>query len=406
MPVAEAIANPSRRWSRRQVLLGRCLGMVFGIVLPLLILEVSLRLIGPWLPGYYETGLYLQRDQRLGHVHVPNYTGWLKTPEYTTYIRINPLGQRDPRTSYDKPPGTFRILFLGDSFLEAVQVQEREGIAAQLEAALNEGAPRHIEVINAGVAAYGTAQELLLLEDDVYRYQPDVVVLLFYVWNDVKNNSYRLEIPDRKIQRALKPYFDIDKQGNLNLISGPPPAPVPPAIATLRGCCWLYNVIESSIYGSLGRRYPRQELEVLGGPRNPERGMYERNLDEEWVQAWRLTEALLARMRDRSQTLGAPFVIAGAPGPEFDLAAWRDTVGGNRLASNQLDADAPMTRLQDVAGRLGVPYISLLPPLRQATEAGSGPLSYAIDGHWRPIGHAIAARALAEGLVANGLAGR
>lgn len=388
------------------MILGRALVVVFGIVLPLLALELSLRLLGPWLPGSYDTGLYLQRDERLGHVHVPNYQGWIKSPEYTTHVRISPLGLRDPRTSYDKPPGTFRILFLGDSFLEAVQVQEREGIAAQLEMLLNQHSQRQVEVINAGVAAYGTTQELLLLEDDLYRYQPDVVLLLFYVWNDVKNNSYRIEIPDRKLQRALKPYFDIDKPGNLKLIPGPPPVPVPPALATMRACCWLFNVLENSIRGSLDQRFTRQELEVLGGPRTPERGLYELEPDDEWLQAWRITEALLARMRDRSDELGARFVIVGAPGPEFDLEHWRQTVAGNRLAQNRLSADAPLNRLDDVAERLGVPHISLLPALRQATDEGRGPLSYPSDGHWNPTGHAVAARALAEALLADSLAGR
>jgi hypothetical protein len=162
-PASASLSLPRRRWSRRQVWLGRGLAILLALVLPLLLLEASLRLLGPWLPGYYETGLFLRRDERLGHENVPNYAGWIKTPEYTTYVRINPMGQRDHRMSYEKPPGTFRILFLGDSFLEAVQVQEREGIAARLEALLNEGAPRPVEVINAGVSAYGTGQELLLL---------------------------------------------------------------------------------------------------------------------------------------------------------------------------------------------------------------------------------------------------
>ena len=52
------------------------------------------------------------------------------------------------------------------------------------------------------------------------------------------------------------------------------------------------------------------------------------------------------------------------------------------------------------------PNVSLLPSLRQAIEAGAGPLSYASDGHWNPKGHAIAAQALAEALIADGLAGR
>ena len=112
MPAA-AQKRPRGRVTMRGVL-GRVLAVVLGVVVPLLLLEASLRLFGPWLPGNYDTGAYLVRDQALGHFHVPNFSGWIKAKEFTTHVQINPMGLRDRRTSYEKPPGTFRIVFLGD----------------------------------------------------------------------------------------------------------------------------------------------------------------------------------------------------------------------------------------------------------------------------------------------------
>src|SRR5215217_8838364 len=92
---------------------------------------------------------------------------------------------------------------------EAVQVQQAQGVAERLEAALNQGSSRPVEVINGGVAAYGTGQELLLLDQVGAKLQPDLVLLLFFVGNDVTNNDYRLELwgdSDReKLANALKP---------------------------------------------------------------------------------------------------------------------------------------------------------------------------------------------------------
>ena len=54
-------------------------------------------------------------------------------------------------------------------------------------------APRGVEVLNLGVGGYGTAQQLLTLEEDGLRYRPDLVVLGFFLGNDVQNNSRAIE---------------------------------------------------------------------------------------------------------------------------------------------------------------------------------------------------------------------
>jgi hypothetical protein len=377
----------------------RLLAIVIGLVLPLLLLEVVFRLFGPILPGNYDTGAYLIRDEALGHFHVPSFDGWIKAPEFTSRVTINPLGLRDRRQIAEKPPGTFRILLLGDSFVEAVQVQQSEGVAERLEVALNQNASQPVEVINAGVAAYGTGQEFLLLDKMGAQFQPDLVLLLFFVGNDVTNNNYRLELWDSNLSLALKPYFDLEKDGSLRLLQGPPPLPERGWTNTMRRCCLLYNVIETGVYNKLQQNYPREQLEAIGGLRTPLTGLYDTQPEEEWDRAWRISEALLARVRDRAAQMGAPLVVAAAPEwRALEPEAWREELQrgnprSNRLASGRLQIEAPTDRIGMIADRLGVPFVNLLPPLREAFAEGV-PLYFEFDKHWNRAGHAVAARAL------------
>lgn len=378
-----------------------------GLLLPLLALEAALRLFGPVLPGNYDTGAYLVRDEALGHFHVPGFDGWIKAPEFTTRVTIDALGLRDRRQSYDKPAGTFRILFLGDSFVEAVQVQQAQGVAERLEAALNQGSSRPVEVVNGGVAAYGTGQELLLLDQVGAKFQPDLVVLLFFVGNDVTNNDFRLELwgdTDReKLGNALKPYWDLNKDGTLRMIPGPPPAPRSGLTNAMRRCCLLYNVVETGVFNKLSQNYPREQLEAIGGLRTPLTGLYDTQPNEDWARAWRISEALLARLRDRAAAIGAPLVVAG--GPEWralEPDAWREELQkenprSTRLSSGRLQITAPTDQLGVIADRLGVPYINLL-PVFEAAFAQNPRLYYEFDKHWTAAGHAVAAQAIEKAL--------
>jgi lysophospholipase L1-like esterase len=381
------------------VLLARIAAIALGILLPLVLFELSLRVIGPWPPGAYDTGAYVERDERLGHVHVRGYQGWYKTAEFTTFISISPLGLRDRRTDYEKAPGTFRVLLLGDSFLEGIQVQQADGVAERLEALLNEAGLGRVEVINAGVTAYGTGQEVLFYEQDVRRYRPDLVVLLCYVANDVKNNSYRLEIPGERRDLALKPYFDLDRAGRLQLLPGPPPRPVQPLVRVARACCWTYNLLEGNLFARLGPPFQREGLEVVGGARNTFREVFDTTPNETWSQAWRITEALLGRLRDDARTDGAPFMIVGVPDwRSLTDDVWRRALAGSRLLDGRASPDAPTDRLGEVARRLGTPYLNLLPVYRQRTQVGDGPFYFTEDGHWNNAGHAVAAQTIADTL--------
>lgn len=99
----------------------------------------------------------------------------------------NSRGFRDAREfAYAKPEGTLRVLSLGDSHTQGYEVRQEATFSAVLERYLAHRGVR-AEVINAGVSGYSTAEALAFLENEGYRYQPDVVVLGFYA-NDFEDN--------------------------------------------------------------------------------------------------------------------------------------------------------------------------------------------------------------------------
>ena len=143
-------SSTRRRWALRAA------AVLCAIVLPLLLLELALRMFGPFLPGNYDTGPYVQRHPVLGHAHVPNFRGWIKTDRFTVQLDFNRFGFRDSRTEYPRAADTFRILALGDSYIEAAQTQAPETVTSVLEGELRQSSARNVELVNAGVLGYGT----------------------------------------------------------------------------------------------------------------------------------------------------------------------------------------------------------------------------------------------------------
>ena len=113
-------------------------------------------------------------------------------PEATVSVTYNSGGWHDIEHSVVKPDGVFRILVLGDSFMEAYSVELQDAFHSRIEE-LARTAGRETEVINLGVASYGTLQEYMVFRDIGRLYEPDLVLLGFFVTNDVMNNSLELE---------------------------------------------------------------------------------------------------------------------------------------------------------------------------------------------------------------------
>lgn len=149
-----------------------------GVVAVLLALEAGIRIYSAaWFPRM------MQLDDELGWRHTPNARR-VFVNEFGDAAEVvqNAYGHRGRSFPLERRPDRFRILVLGDSFTEGVQVGEDALFTALLE----RGNPR-LEVINAGVAGYGTVQQYLYLLRDGLAHQPDLVLLMIFE-NDLTDN--------------------------------------------------------------------------------------------------------------------------------------------------------------------------------------------------------------------------
>jgi lysophospholipase L1-like esterase len=122
----------------------------------------------------------ISSDPLIGHNHRPNRHAMLMGVQFDT----NSKGLRDRELSYEKPPGKLRIVMLGDSLTVGWGVKFEETFPKRIERLYaDRGIPA--EVINTGVGNYNTIQEVEYYITEGYKYNPDIVVLNFFV-NDAE----------------------------------------------------------------------------------------------------------------------------------------------------------------------------------------------------------------------------
>ncbi len=104
---------------------------------------------------------------------------------------INAMGMRGPERTVRKPAGVVRILCVGGSTTFGAGIVGDENTwPARLEERLGTARPgRRIEVLNAGVPGYTTAENVILLSLRLLDNEPDVVVL-YEGYNDFKPNRH------------------------------------------------------------------------------------------------------------------------------------------------------------------------------------------------------------------------
>jgi hypothetical protein len=99
---------------------------------------------------------------------------WLADPD-------NSWGMRDKERTVTKPPGTFRAVFVGDSFVESRFTPL--SLPAAVEQRLT-AKPRTVEAINLGVGATDPRSYYYRIRDVALELQPDAVLLFIYAGND------------------------------------------------------------------------------------------------------------------------------------------------------------------------------------------------------------------------------
>ncbi|BCA57127.1 hypothetical protein W02_42670 [Nitrospira sp. KM1] len=171
---------------------------ILSIMLALGAAEVYFRLFDPQpiVPRYVETSPYGIRK------NIGNVRGEMIVPEYRHQFSTNSQGFRGTREySIKKPAHVFRIIVLGDSVALGHGVGDDETFSSVLEARLSRQRPA--EVINMAVSGFGTAEELIQLQQVGLQYDPDLVILAYFP-NDPYNNavSQLFRVTDGRLVRT------------------------------------------------------------------------------------------------------------------------------------------------------------------------------------------------------------
>lgn len=379
-------------------LLGSAAVVVGSVLVGLLLAEGALRVMG------YSAPIWYRPDPQLGWTLRPGISAWF-TKEGRAFVHVNAAGRRDRDTPLDKPDDVYRIVVLGDSYSEAMQVPSEEAYWALLPQRLQACGfqpGRRIEVLNFGVSGYGTAQEFVTLQSQAIRYRPDLVLLQFTNGNDVRNNSFALE-PEK-----YQPFYRSGPDGALRIdesfLSDPGfRRSQSPPMEFMRRASDHSRVLQLlRDYRSARTMRSAQ----AGTPRGVEQGLEPVVLrppqDPLWEEAWKITEALIVQTAEFARRNGARFLLFTVPyaiqvHPDRSL---REALQGELGVADLLYPDR---RLVEFGKRSGVPVLALAPEMQRLAEqrkvffhgfqnTGLG------RGHWNPDGHRAAAELIAHRL--------
>jgi hypothetical protein len=153
---------------------------------------------------------YLRPDPTTGFEGIPHKSVTWRTEGFGRF-RFNSIGAQDVEHSIAKPANTTRVAFLGDSFVEALQVDRSSNMCGQIEQTLNKISTKPVEMFNFGVSSANLSQCYLRLKHRVLPYKPDLVIV------GVRVDAAIHLAPEAGagFLYAARPTFSLDEHGNL-----------------------------------------------------------------------------------------------------------------------------------------------------------------------------------------------
>lgn len=344
---------------------------------------------GPFLSPVVESSYFWRDDAVLHHLPKSNSpftaTGRLPGLEFCVYGRTSPEGLNDDALK-PKEPDTFRLLVLGDSFVEAEQVHRGENFCDLLEQELINMSGRPVEVINGGVSSSAPILQYLFYTTRARSWKPDGVLQVFFV-NDVFGDL------------MLSRFAEWDEEGRpLAVRPSHDPLYLPRETDPFQRDLWekhwedFPSGVGQFLYTAmlLQRPFHRWQARKIWPTPPPSDQFFilEDNPDFSDLKkrSWRRTLFYMDLLRQACEKDGVFYGLTTAPLP----AQVHGEDGQSRFATKPPKADKIQERLRQWAAEKGVPFVDTLSPLRRAGKR----VYFPYDGHWNAAGHTVVAKAL------------
>jgi hypothetical protein len=349
-----------------------------------------------WLPdiGAYDFAPYSRVYTRTGN-SITNRYGW-----YAPRFALR--------------PGAKKIAIIGDSYIQALDIQPQENLGAVLERRLNAGAGVQTEILPLGISGTCPAYYLELLRYARTRLHADEAVIFVTVVNDFMNSSSELNpawwnparyiyyrIGDGRVELdprsqpavyRLRQEMELTHRGlGLNLAR------------TIRS----YILLEKSLKNPLDRwrqtRNLRAQQPASGEielPMGGQRGLFVRPITPEVQKGVDIGLGVLRLCRDYARSQGMTLRIVTIPSfplKFYELYESRPDPAWS-LRFGKYDFSQPERLVMDFAEKEGIPALSLGQYIkaRGLSAREIKPLFFFGFGHFTPAGHRFVAEALQE----------
>lgn len=307
--------------------------------------------------------------------YVPGQTGVHRVQnDIAAPFAINAQGWNSSHKSYalERTSGVPRIAVIGDSMVESFQVSPEQNFADRLERKFADGG-RDVEVYRFALSGTPLSHYLLVLESEVVKYAPDLVIVLL-IHNDFHESFFR-----GAADPAASPFQRLLLQGGRVVREVPPP----PYAAR-----WMDSVRQLATWRYL--RY-REQLSIpfimaqLRTGRNREQMIANVYADEirEHIDEIRVaTDYLFGRIGavTRQNGINLLFVMDGHRAAIYDdeVAKQEDALALNAVAA-------------EFAAKHRIPFVDLHPRFAAEWRMRRQKFEFPSDGHWNASAHEFVA---------------
>lgn len=340
-----------------------------------------------------ETRACRRESKIFHHELIPNTTCRSKYEEWDHEFKVNSLGFRDSETPISKPDGVFRVLLIGDSFIEGESVPLEDTAAWLVESELTRELDREIEVINMGVMSYSPLIYERVLRMKGVQLNPDLVIVAIDMSDYQNDYSYSRDLDEKGEFRNL--LFQ-QKMGSDHTVL--------PGVNTqikywLRTRSALYSLFADRTK-QLIRRYKQIPEPTIFLADDPVSDPHFATRSEEnagnplvWEQFGKSLLGIDALMSENQ----IPWVAVTYPyGHQVAGDEWAKGRLKNGFLSGEIYPAASADLLVEFGNENGFRVVNTVSLFRKAADEMSEMLYYPYDGHFTPLGQRVFTIALKE----------
>ncbi len=324
----------------------------------------------------------LAPDEYRHHKLVPNSYSQLQQRDFSYVQRVNNFGLRGPDVAAGKPPDTYRILMLGDSFTMGKGVEDNETFSALLQESLNRrleacDGGTSLEILNAGVDGYAPILSFIQLTRELHVLEPDMVVL-------------NLDMNDLVGEAVFRRQAVHGENGEIVGVPLGPETTSP--VEKIRSWSERHLFLTRLLLSYVNELFDYRDLRLVTQA-NFE--ILAHTLAQDATpreEQWRDLFASIMNIKGFADARGMEFLLSTYP--HAHQVNEREGIPGRYgfVPKDALVSDKSLNTIRQFALDNGLQFVDLFPAFRAHT--GDKALYFHYDTHWTPAGHEVMAGGL------------